>query len=155
MDYVTYHQLVALKHAYFRHLDLKEFDALGELLTEDATAAYDDGKRSYTSRQGIVDFLTEAMSDPGIITKHHGHHPELIEVAPGEATGTWYLEDRVLIPAYDLEISGTAFYEDRYVRVDGHWRIAHTGYRRVFEEHRTHTTHELRSLTTRFAPPAS
>jgi len=32
----------ALKYAYFRHLDLKEFDDLGALLTADATASYED-----------------------------------------------------------------------------------------------------------------
>ena len=37
----------ALKYAYFRHLDLKEFDDLGALLTADATASYEDGRRSY------------------------------------------------------------------------------------------------------------
>jgi hypothetical protein len=31
-------------------------------------------------------------------------------------------------------ISGAAFYEDRYARgADGRWRIAHTGYVRVYE----------------------
>ena len=33
-----------LKYAYFRTLDLKQFDDLGALLTEDVTASYEDGK---------------------------------------------------------------------------------------------------------------
>ncbi len=33
-----------LKYAYFRNLDLKQFDELGRLLTENATASYEDGK---------------------------------------------------------------------------------------------------------------
>ncbi len=44
------------------------------------------------------------------------------------------------MPSADLEIGGTAFYEDRYRRTSEGWRIAHTGYMRVFEEHRTHST---------------
>jgi hypothetical protein len=31
-------------------------------------------------------------------------------------------------------VRGASFYDDRYAKVDGAWRIAHTGYRRVFEE---------------------
>ena len=67
-----------------------------------------------------------------------------------EAIGVWYLEDRVIIPAADLEIGGTAFYEDRYLRVDGRWRIAATGYTRVFEERRVFSTRALQAFTNRF-----
>ena len=56
----------------------------------------------------------------------------------------------MIIPAADLEIGGTAFYEDRYRRVEGRWRIAATGYTRVFEEKRTFSTRALQSFTTRF-----
>jgi hypothetical protein len=139
-----------LKYAYFRLLDLKRFDELGQLLTEDATAAYEDGKRSYDGRAAIVGFLKDALGDHGMITEHHGHHPEISFTGPDEARGVWYLHDRVVVPAYDIEIGGTAFYDDRYVRRDGTWMISHTGYQRVFEEHRTHRTHEVRSFTSRF-----
>lgn len=139
-----------LKYAYFRHLDLKEFDALGELLTEDATAAYEDGKSSFSGRGPIVAWLKESLADPGIVTQHNGHHPEITLTGPDEATGFWYLYDRVVVPTFDIEIGGTAFYEDRYVRRDGTWMISHTGYRRVFEERRTHRTHEVQRFVTRF-----
>jgi len=143
-------QILALKHAYFRTLDLKEFDRLGELLTEDCEAGYDGGNLSFTGRAAIVEFLSTSLSDPGIISEHHGHHPEINWISDDEAMGVWYLEDRVIIPAADLEIGGTAFYEDRYLRVDGQWRIAATGYSRVFEERRAFSTRELQSFTSRF-----
>ena len=50
----------------------------------------------------------------------------------------------------DYEIVGTAFYADRYVRADGKWKIAHTGYVRVYEEHRKHSSGELLRFTSRF-----
>jgi hypothetical protein len=40
-----------LKYAYFRTLDLKQFDQLGQLLTEDATASYEDGKTVLEGRR--------------------------------------------------------------------------------------------------------
>ena len=49
-----------------------------------------------------------------------------------------------------LFISGTAFYSDRYARTGDGWRIAHTGYVRVFEEHRTHSTLASISFRSRF-----
>jgi hypothetical protein len=54
------------------------------------------------------------------------------------------------VPGADIEIAGTAFYSDRYRLTGEGWRIAHTGYTRVFEEHRTHSTFEVRSFTSRF-----
>jgi hypothetical protein len=142
-----------LKYAYFRTLDLKEFDQLGLLLTEDATAAYEDGTTMLEGRAAIVSWLQSVLADPGMVTEHHGHHPELTFSSDTEAKGTWYLQDRVIIPAADLEIGGTAFYEDRYRRTSEGWRIAHTGYTRVFEEHRTHSTLAVRSFTSRFGSP--
>lgn len=139
-----------LKYAYFRFLDLKEFDRLGELLTEDATAAYEDGRSSFSGRDAIVAWLRDSLADRGIVTEHHGHHPEITFTGSDEATGVWYLHDRVVVPAYDVEIGGTAFYDDRYVRRDGAWVISHTGYRRVYEERRTHRTYEVRSFVSRF-----
>ncbi|HEX3795872.1 MAG TPA: nuclear transport factor 2 family protein [Acidimicrobiales bacterium] len=139
-----------LKYAYFRTLDLKEFDALGRLLTENATAAYEDGKTVLEGRSAIVTWLSESLSSPAIVTEHHGHHPEIDFTSATEATGIWYLQDRVVIPSADLEIGGTAFYSDRYAKTDDGWRIAHTGYMRVFEEHRTHSTMAVVSFSSRF-----
>jgi hypothetical protein len=141
-----------LKYAYFRTLDLKQFDQLGALLTEDATASYEDGKTTLEGRTAIVQWLSEALGSPGIVTEHHGHHPEIELTSATGATGSWYLQDRVIVPSADLEIGGTAFYSDRYLKTDEGWRIAHTGYVRVFEEHRTHSTLAVRSFTSRFDP---
>jgi hypothetical protein len=139
-----------LKYAYFRTLDLKQFDQLGQLLTVDATAAYEDGKTTLEGRAAIVAWLTEALGNPGIVTEHHGHHPEIDFTSDESATGTWYLQDRVIVPTADIEIAGTAFYADRYVKTDDGWRIAHTGYMRVFEEHRIHSTLAVHSFSSRF-----
>jgi len=142
-----------LKYAYFRTLDLKEFDDLGALLTDDVTASYEDGRTVLEGRGAIVTWLSSVLGDPGIVTEHQGHHPEIALTSDTTATGVWYLQDRVIVPAHDVEIAGTAFYDDRYRRTEGGWRIAHTGYTRVFEEHRTHSTFEVRSFTSRFGSP--
>jgi hypothetical protein len=142
-----------VKYAYFRTLDLKQFDALGQLLTEDATASYEDGKTRLEGRAAVVEWLSGVLGDPGIVTEHHGHHPEIALTSDIAAEGTWYLQDRVIVPAADLEIGGTAFYADRYRRTGERWQIAHTGYTRVFEEHRTHSTQAVRYFTSRFGAP--
>lgn len=142
-----------LKHTYFRLLDLKRFDELGRLFVEDATTAYDSGNLSQRGRGAIVEFLQRSLGGRGVVTMHHGHHPCIALHGDGTATGSWYLEDRVIVPAADLVISGTAFYSDEYVKVDGTWKIRHTGYERVVEEHRTHSTGASIVYRTRFDPP--
>jgi hypothetical protein len=98
-----------------------------------------------------VTWLSEALGSPDIVTEHHGHHPEIDFTSDTTATGSWYLQDRVVVPAADLEIGGTAFYSDRYAKTSDGWRIAHTGYMRVFEEHRRHSTMEVLTFTSRFS----
>jgi hypothetical protein len=139
-----------LKYRYFRLLDTKPFTELGALLTEDATTSYQSGELSYQGRAAIVAFLQESLGDGDIVTMHNGHHPEITLTGPTSATGVWYLEDRVVVRAMDFEIVGTLLYDDRYVKVDGQWLIEHTGYERIFEEHRQHSTQKLHSFRAMF-----
>ena len=136
-----------LKYAYFRLLDTKRFTELGALLTEDVTTAYQSGELRQNGRDAVVDFLETSLGDTGIVTQHNGHHPEITLVSDTEATGTWYLEDRVMVPEHDFDLRGTALYADRYVKMAGAWRIAHTGYERVYEERRRLSTGAAISIT--------
>ena len=54
-----------LKYAYFRTLDLKQFDDLGALLTEDVTASYEDGRTVLEGRTAIVTWLRVGPGRPG------------------------------------------------------------------------------------------
>ena len=95
-----------LKYAYFRTLDLKQFDDLALLLTEDATTSYEDGKTVLEGRAAIASWLSAVLGDTGIVTEHHGHHPEITFTSDTTAEGIWYLQDRVIVPAADVEIAG-------------------------------------------------
>ena len=123
-----------LKYRYVRLLDLKEFDELETLFLEDATASYSDGRYTFTDRAGIIGFLRKALGPLTMITSHKVHQPEIELTGTDTATGVWGLEDVVIISDAGITIRGAAFYADEYAKVDGAWRIRHTGYRRVFEE---------------------
>ena len=120
----------SLKYRYLRCVDLRLWDELAETLAPEVSASY--GKRlSYTGRDEVVAGLREQMTDD-VITEHQAHHPE-IEVDGDTATGRWYLQDRVIVPAFDTMIIGSAFYSDTYARQDGRWVITSTGYKRTYE----------------------
>jgi hypothetical protein len=139
-----------LKHTYFRLLDSKEFERLGDLFAEGATTSYESGKYSHDGRDEVVSFLQKSLGDKSIVHEHLGHHPEIYLTSDTTAVGRWYLHDRVIVPRVDFELDGTAIYTDEYVKVDGAWHISHTGYVRLYEEQRKHSTGALLAFRSRF-----
>lgn len=135
MDLVTVEEIKRVKYRYLRCVDTKDWDGLAQVLTEDVVADY--GTPTYgrplrlTGRDTLVGFLRDKLG-ADMITTHFAGQPE-IDVAGDTATGTWAFEDTVIATKYRVVIAGAAFYEDRYRREDGHWRISHTGYRRTYE----------------------
>lgn len=123
-----------LKYRYFRCIDTANVDELAGLLTEDVTAHYAGG--SYTiSLQGRAQLLEMVAGafHADAVAQHNGHHPEIDLVSETEAKGTWYLHDVFLDFRRMVTTRGTALYRDDYVKVDGQWKIRHTGYERVYE----------------------
>jgi hypothetical protein len=134
-DLLEVHAIERLKYRYLRCLDQKLWDDLEGCFTEDATASYGGGAYVFEGRKAIMDFLRSSMGSTTMLSSHKCHHPEIDLVGPGEATGTWGLEDVVIETAMHFTVRGAAWYEDRYVKGDdGAWRIAHTGYKRTYEE---------------------
>jgi len=133
-DLVEFELIHQLKYRYVRFIDQKRWDDLADLFTEDATASYGGGATTLTGRPAILEFLSTSMADESMLTSHKVHHPEITLTGADEATGIWALDDVVILGALGLTVRGASFYDDRYRRVDGQWRIAHTGYKRVYEE---------------------
>lgn len=124
--------LERLKYRYLRFLDTKQWQALGALLTEDCTSAYDGGRFAFTGRAQIIAFLERSMGSHELLSAHQVHHPELELLDADNARGVWYLEDTVFDYCHGVRIDGTAIYADRYRKVADEWRIAHTGYQRIW-----------------------
>lgn len=133
-DLVEIEAVKRLKYAYVRLLDTKRWDEVGDLFVEDATASYSDGRYSFDGRDAIVGFLRDSMSSERMLTSHKVHQPEIELTGPGSARAVWALDDVVIHLEHNLTIRGAAFYSDEYVKVDGAWKIKHTGYSRVYEE---------------------
>ena len=136
MDLAALEEIRRLKYRYLRCVDLKLWDEIGEVFTDDATVDY--GTKALgepiklAGREEIVKFLRDSLG-PGIVTVHFASQPE-IDIDGDTATGTWSFKDTVIATQFDVLIEGAAFYEDRYARgADSRWRIAHTGYVRTYE----------------------
>jgi len=141
VDLVSLEEIRQLKYRYLRCVDQKRWDEMADVFTAGATVDY--GTRALgeplklAGREEIIGFF-RANLGPGIRTVHAAGQPE-ITVDGDTATGSWRFEDTVIAPEHRLVIKGAAFYQDRYERDggdgggDGRWRIAHTGYTRIYE----------------------
>jgi hypothetical protein len=139
-DLATLEDIRQLKYRYLRCVDQKRWDEMADVFTPGATVDY--GTRALgepiklAGRDEIVGFF-RANLGPEIITVHAAGQPE-ITVDGDTAAGSWRFEDTVIATEHRVVIKGAAFYQDRYERDaadggDGRWRIAHTGYVRLYE----------------------
>jgi uncharacterized protein (TIGR02246 family) len=124
----------AVKYAYVRCVDQKTWDEMATLLTADCVADYASGKLHYEGRDAVIAFLRDSLNDPQILTSHRVHQPEITFAGPDRATAVWALDDVVIMPAANMTLRGAAFYTDEMVKQDGGWKIARTGYHRLYEE---------------------
>jgi hypothetical protein len=125
-----------VKYRCLRCVDLKLWDEVGDVFTEDATLDY--GTIAYgkpleiAGRAGIVTFFLTKLG-PDTLTSHEAGQPE-ITLDGDTATGIWQVRDTVLATRHRMLITGAAFHHDRYVRgPDGRWRVARTRCVRNFE----------------------
>ncbi len=130
-----------LKARYFRFLDTRNIEGLHSVFTEDASARFKgpDYDFDLNGWPALEAFYRKSFSADAF-GMHNGHHPE-IEVSGDHATGIWYLQDIFVQLKLDITVMGSALYEDEYRREGGVWRIAKTGYARLWEEHHARGEH--------------
>ncbi|WP_428844289.1 nuclear transport factor 2 family protein [Mycolicibacter sinensis] len=124
-----------VKYRYLRALDTKHWDDFAATLAEDVTADYGKSmgtEHKFTDRDSLVDFMRSSLP-ANVISEHRVSHPEITLTGPDTASGIWYLQDRVIMPDYDLMLIGAAFYHDRYRRTADGWKISDTGYQRTYD----------------------
>ena len=124
-----------VKYRYLRALDTKRWDDFADTLTDDVAGDYGssvgEGELNFTNRVDLVNYMRKSLG-PAVITEHRVTHPE-ITVAGDQASGTWYLQDRVIVADFNFMLIGAAFYRDTYRRTQDGWKISATGYDRTYE----------------------
>jgi len=143
-DLLAIHQITQLKYRYMRAVDTQDWDLLRAVFTADARAWYDSGALAAEGREAIVAMLSGSLQ-PTLYSSHTALHPEITLTAPGRAEGVWRIEDIVHLGEAGRLI-GAGYYYDEYALEGGDWRIASTGYVRLFQ------ATEQQPLETKFDP---
>lgn len=133
-DFADVEAIKNVKYRYLRALDTKYWDEFADTLTDDVVGDYGSSvgeEHHFTNRVDLVNYMRKSLG-PAVVTEHRVTHPE-IAVSGDDATGTWYLQDRVIVADFNFMLIGAAFYRDTYRRTDDGWKISSTGYERTYE----------------------
>lgn len=112
-------EIKQLKARYQRALDTGDWDALEDCFTEDLAVVEDFLPDPITPRDAVLEAVKvgfEMFADSGG-WKHWVTLPEIEITSDTTATGIW---------TYMMENRGPSWYEDRYRKDDGRWRIEWT-----------------------------
>ena len=145
-----------LKHRYMRMLDSGDNDGLRACFVPEATIRYEGGSYLYEAhdREEIIGLLSQ-MQNNQYVGMHLALMPEITVLDDDNAEGRWTMIDWAVNMTTNRETQGAAFYQDRYVRRDGEWKILHSGYVRAFEkvEFRDKPIDLHSHLFAKFGPP--
>lgn len=133
LDLQAIEQIKQLKARYFRGVDICDLDLLEKVFTEDVkidfiSPTYEFHFQGWPEAREFY----QASFTHTRFGFHGGHTPE-ITVTNDTATGLWYLYDVFVNLESKEYLTGSAIYEDVYVKRDGQWLIAKTGYHRRLE----------------------
>lgn len=112
-----------VKARYCHTLDNKDWEAFARLFTEDFQLDVPQVETIH-GRDNALEFIKTALADAR--TAHQVHMPEM-DISGDEARVVWAMQDR---NTWDPPKNGTSTqrgfgqYHERYLKVDGQWRIA-------------------------------
>lgn len=134
-DFDAIERIKRVKYLYCRGIDTCDIPLLTSLFTEDASIDYAGGTYRFQAegRDTILSTL-EAAFNKDFVACHTVHHPIIDVHGDGTADGEWRLVDYALnLRENNLTTIGAATYRDKYVLIDGAWKIRRATYTRIYE----------------------
>ncbi|MGF6604074.1 hypothetical protein P3T23_008829 [Paraburkholderia sp. GAS448] len=124
-------EIKQLKAKYIRYGDTQQWEEFRRLFTEDFVGVFDiiprasiEGANSVTieGRDQFVEGMAGLLK--GVRTVHQALLPEITLTSPTTAEGVWAMHDWVQMPT--SEFKGWGHYHERYLKVDGVWKIKYS-----------------------------
>jgi hypothetical protein len=134
----TFMDLEAIKQVkarYFRLIDMKLWDELPDVFTEDCQANF--AREDLPPVQGPVEILKLLRKIEPPVSIHHGHTPEIEFTGSGTASAVWQSFSIRLRTAEigERDRATYGYYWEDYRRCDdGKWRIAKIRFQRLHRQ---------------------
>ena len=135
LDLEAIERIKRVKYLYCRGIDTCDLPLLETLFTADAAVDYQGGTYRFQAegRDAILQALGAAFNKD-FVACHTVHHPIIDVHGDGTADGEWRLVAYALnLKENNLTTIGAATYRDKYVLVDGAWKIRRATYTRIYE----------------------
>jgi hypothetical protein len=120
----------SLKWRYLRACDRKQPDAVRACFADDAVIDY-EGFPLFTDPEAFVAIFRDWGCRPNIIDMHHGQNPLVELIGPDSAQGWFDLYFFQIDTKARRHTQMAVSYDDKFVRKNGKWLIAHTVARRM------------------------
>lgn len=123
---VDIREIRRLKGRYINCLNLKDWQGLADVLAENATVSYEDGKTNYQGRDAIIDYLRNGLET--LTAFHTATNGAIALDGPHHAHGVWDLRFTWDDPWDNTSMHGRGVYSDRYVKLNDVWVIEFSGF---------------------------
>jgi bile-acid 7alpha-dehydratase len=128
-------EIKSLKYRYFRAMTFGDHETLKGTLTEDVVTSYSDGLYVFDDRAQLLKFLIDSHDpEAKIIAYWMAGMPEITLESETEATAIWAMYHYFYNRGAEFVDEMFVYYDDRYRKEDGVWKICETGYRRVINQ---------------------
>lgn len=128
-------EIKTLKYRYFRAMTYGDHETLKETLTEDVVTSYSDGLYVFDDRQKLLRFLIDSHDpDAKIVAYWMAGMPEITLESESEASAIWAMYHYFYNQGAEKVDEMFVYYDDRYRKEGGVWKISETGYRRVINQ---------------------
>lgn len=122
-------EIEELRYRYFRAVDGKDYDYFREcFVSGPASLSYGPMGTFHSADEVVAAFRGAYLEqqDGAYLVQHmhHAVHPTIDVLSPDEAVGQWTLRFRDINLRQRTESVMSGAYRDRYVKVDGRWRVA-------------------------------
>lgn len=129
LDWQDIEAIKCLKARYFRFVDTQSWSELEALFAPESPVHFPEIGASFPTGKTFVDFARDLMQ--GVVSVHVGYMPEITINSDGSADGIWGMTDDLDAPrgmpqsgGKPVRMRGAGHYFERYVKIDGEWKIA-------------------------------
>lgn len=115
-----------LKAKYLHACDRKDIEVIRDCFIEGEVLIDYGAVGTFNQRDQLINVFIEMASKTGVIDAHHGQNPQITIQTADSAKAVWDLYFYQVNPDTKSITQLAGYYHDKYIKVDGVWKISET-----------------------------